>query len=111
MSITMKLLIFLAAITMATAMPKAANTVQILSLQTAYCDYCDMVFTGTYSVKVCGNADCCYTPWLTGNFNLGEIDSYTGVSQLGECADFQLMNDTLPLSMSKCYSFRSFEFH
>merc|ERR1712004_247412 len=79
---------------------RASNRVEILSLQTAYCDYCDMVFTGTYSVKVCGNKDCCYTPWLTGNFNIGEIDSYTGPSQLGECSEFELMDDTMPLSMS-----------
>ena len=51
--------------------------------------------------KICGNKDCCYTPWLTGNFNIGEIDSYTGPSQLGECAGFELMDDTMPLSMSK----------
>ena len=54
-----------------------------------------------YFFKICGNKDCCYTPWLTGNFNIGEIDSYTGPSQLGECAGFELMDDTMPLSMSK----------
>ena len=31
---------------------RASNRVEILGLQTAYCDYCDMVFTGTYSIKV-----------------------------------------------------------
>ena len=56
-------------------------------------------------LKVCGNKDCCYTPWLTGNFNIGEIDSYTGPSQLGECSEFELMDDTMPLSMSKYHNY------
>ena len=53
-------------------------------------------------IQVCGNLDCCLTPWLTGNFDEGAVDYYEGPSQLGECANFEFYegNDGHDISMT-----------
>ena len=97
-SLIMKLFMFLAyLVTISVAQDRVA---EILML-TKDCDYCGMTFTGTVSVKVCGNMDCCYTPWLTGSFNEGQYDVWSGPSQLGECSNYNLMDNSTELKMGK----------
>lgn len=52
-------------------------------------------------LQICGNLNCCYTPWLTGNFDEGNYDYFEGSSQLGECSGFRLANETQPDSFSR----------
>ena len=53
-------------------------------------------------IQVCGNLDCCLTPWMTGNFDEGATDYYEGPSQLGECSNFEFYegNDGYDISMT-----------
>ena len=54
--------------------------------------------------QVCGNLNCCFTPWLQGNFDEGNTDYFEGPSQLGECNNFEFLDasngtfEDLPMS-------------
>lgn len=61
-----------------------------IELHTENCEDCGMGFAGTVSVLVCGNSDCCFTPWLTGNFDEGNSDYFQGPSNLGECDQYAI---------------------
>ena len=40
--------------------------------------------------QVCGNKDCCYTPWTGENFDEGEAVILSGPSVLGECNKYDI---------------------
>merc|ERR1719369_743594 len=71
-----------------------------IEIHTEQCEDCGMLFAGSLSVKVCGNLNCCFTPWLTGNFDEGASDYFSGPSELGECNDFGFMDTDRNFTMA-----------
>jgi len=51
--------------------------------------------------QICGASGCCYTPWMVGNFDEGQIDVFNGPSNLGECHNFLIRDDPAPSSLGK----------
>ena len=81
----------------------AENKIESISLLTSDCLFCGMSIDGV-SLKICGTWSCCYTPWLSGDFDAGESDYFVG-RQLGECFDYTVMNEYEgEPSMGKCIS-------
>merc|ERR1711994_1125281 len=79
---------------------QSIELVDSMEFRTALCSDCGMRFTGTVSLKLCGNIGCCYTPWLQGNFDEGNSDFFAGQSQLGECFDFAYMDSDKSFSIA-----------
>lgn len=111
----MKWAVLLLVISSYLSLPINGEKIGIVSVATSMNNDCGMRFTGTIALKVsmlnngkakfynfmqiCGNVNCCLTPWLTGRFDEGQVDYFEGISQLGECANFEFYeaeNSTLP---------------
>ena len=61
---------------------------------TADCEDCGMTMFGSIMTKVCGNVDCCVTPWEQGSFHEGGTDVMSG-ERIGECNEFGFKSDDL----------------
>ena len=98
----MKSLVFLALFL--TISVSAENRIESLTMLTSDCFFCGMSFDCAVSLKICGTWSCCYTGWLSGDFDAGESDYFVG-RQLGECFDYTVMNEYEgEPSMGKCIS-------
>ena len=67
-------------------------TIESLEFLTADCDDCGMSVFGAVMAEVCGDLDCCLTPWMQGSFKQGGSDVFSG-EDIKECHMFVFESD------------------